>query len=104
MLESPPDLRKYKDEHYCHQGKIVPKQTMLCVTPKTDFAADGVAEVIISGIPHAATVRVFGAVTAGPETITDGELIVTSLTPGKIVVSITKSPEYLDWRITLNAT
>jgi hypothetical protein len=99
-----PNPRAVLQGCYITNGALASKREMPCAAPKTNFAADGVAEIVISGIPHAAIVRVSGAVTAGPETITDGELVITSITPGEITVSVTKAPEYLDWRIIIRAT
>ena len=90
--------------NYIHGGAVTARIAMSLTVSTTSFPADGTSEATITGIPNGASVTISGAVTAGPETITDGELIVTSTTSGAIQVSITMRPAYQDWSTTLNAT
>lgn len=85
-------------------GQIVPKVGMGLSVSATSFPADGTSDVTIGGIPAGASVTISGAVSAGPETITDGQLAITSNVAGSILVTITAPPMYFDWSITLDAT
>ncbi|WP_029311607.1 hypothetical protein [Acidiphilium angustum] len=82
-------------------GQIVPKVGMGLSVSATSFPADGTSDVTIGEIPAGASVMISGAVSAGPETITDGQLAITSNVAGSILVTITAPPMYFDWSITL---
>lgn len=85
-------------------AQLVAKVSMGLGLSATTFAADGAAEITISDIPVGAVATVSGAISAGPEAITDGALILTSNVAGSILVTITAPPMYFDWSITLDAT
>jgi hypothetical protein len=97
-------LREFSQQYYVAAGVVVPRSSMGLSVSKTSFTADGVDEVTIGGIPTGAVAQVSGAVTAGPETISDGSLTLTSTTTGSITVSISAPPTYFDWSVTLDAT
>jgi hypothetical protein len=104
-LEEPPaDLRAFASENYVASGAVASRSAMSLVLSKTSFTANGTDEVTITGIPAGASARIYGAVSAGPETITDGELVITSTHAGAITVSISLRPSHQDWSTTINAT
>lgn len=89
--------------NYVVDGQIVPKLPMGLAINKTTFTANGNDVVAITEIPSGATVTITGAVTFGPETVTDGYLTITSTKLGTINVAITLRPTYFDWVVVLNA-
>ncbi len=103
LAEMPADILAHQSSNYVSGGQIVPRSPMALTASKASFSANGTDEVTITGVPVGAVARIFGAVTAGPETIADGEIIITSNKPGKIRVLVTKVPEMKDWSITLDA-
>ena len=103
-LESSPGIfTVLSSTNYVDNGVLTAKATMSLTTNKTTFTANGTDEVTITGIPNGSVVTISGAVSA-TETITDGELIITSNVTGTILVSITNNPQYLPWSITLDAS
>jgi hypothetical protein len=105
LLDSPPAVvTDFIKSNYVVAGQLVPKVSMGLGVSATSFPADGTSDVTITGIPAGATVTISGAVSAGPETITDGQLVITSNVAGAIIVTIACRPKYLDWSVTLNAT
>lgn len=85
-------------------GKLLPRVAMGLATSALTFTANGTASSTISGIPLGATVMVTGVVSAGPETVTDGQLVLTSTVVGSLTVTVTFPPLYFNWSITLDAT
>jgi hypothetical protein len=90
--------------NYVTDGAVTPRTALSLTTNKTTLTANGTDEVTITGIPSGASAKITGAVSAGPETITDGELVITSTATGKINVSITLRPAYQDWSCVLTAS
>jgi hypothetical protein len=101
---APSDILSYLAENCVVESQIVPKVSMGLSVSTTSFAANGTAEATISGVPVGALATISGAVSAGPEAITDGTLTLTSNVAGSILVTISAPPMYFDWSITLNAT
>jgi hypothetical protein len=101
---SPPGDPAFIQNHYILNGLPVARGTFDISVSKTTLKADGADEVTISGIPAGAVAKISGVVAAGPETVTDGELIITTIQPGQINVSIQLRPTHQDFRVTINAS
>lgn len=85
-------------------GEVVERLTMSVQASTLNFAANGLAECVLSGLPSPCTVTIYGAVSAGPLEVTDGNLTITSTTPGAIRVAVAACPIWKPWEITINAT
>lgn len=99
----PTNISSFLSQNYVLNGAITAKTVLHPTVSKTTFSANGTDEVTIGKLPIGAVASVSGAVTAGPETLTESELILTSTTTGSILVSITNGVPYLPWSTTLNA-
>lgn len=82
-----------------------PRPRELCpIIPNAGvFVADGRDELVLSGIPKGAVLRVTGAVSAGPVTVDDGELRLTTSRPGRLVVSLAPPPPWAPWQEAFDA-
>jgi len=99
--ESSPEV--FMEQNYVLNGIITTKKTNPASANNTTLTANGVDEVTISGIPAGTTALISGVISAGPETITDGEVVITSNTTGVINVTLVNAPSYLPWSCTINA-
>ena len=86
------------------EAGLTERAAMSIGVSRASFRADGVASVVLSGIPAGAVARISGPVTAGPIEIDDGRLELTSTHPGRITVRITLEPTARPWSVTLDAT
>lgn len=79
-------------------GEIVPRAVMAPSISAASFAADGVAECVIAGLPDPCRVVLGGA--AGNTTIDlpGGTLTITSSEPGRITMRITADPTHAPWK------
>jgi len=84
-------------------GELVERAAMAPEISAASFAADGVAECVISGLPDPCMVTVRGAVSAGPVEVTGGSLTLTSTAAGEIRISVTADPAWKPWRGTVEA-
>jgi hypothetical protein len=102
LIEGPlvQPLRHYR----VSEGKVVERSDPAITFSVPSFAADGVAECVLSGLPDPCTVTITGAVSAGPLEVTGGSLTITSTTPGAITISITANPVWKPWEGVINAT
>lgn len=85
-------------------GAAVPRLAMAPNASTSSFAADGVAECVLSGLPSPCTATIHGAVSAGPMEVTGGSLTITSTAPGTIRVAVIANPDFLPWETTIYAT
>ena len=84
---------------YVESGSVTQRQPMSLITTNTPLIADGIDEVIISGIPSDVQVRwPDGQV----DTVTDGEIRFSVDLPGTYTFQLTAVP-YLDQEITIEA-
>lgn len=60
--------------------------------------ADGEDEVAITGIPAGSQLKVRGAVSLTTGTIDDGEAVLTSSAPGRLIIVIQSPPPYRGWK------
>ena len=85
--------------HYVVGGVVQPKQPISLITTNTPLTADGIDEVIISGIPTGVQVRwPDGQV----DTVTDGEVGFKVDLPGNYTFRFTAVP-YLDQEVVIEA-
>lgn len=92
------------DHYRVINGEVVERPAIPVAISAPSFAADGLAECVLSGLPDPCTVTVRGAVSAGPLEVTGGSLTLTSTTPGAITVVITADPVWKPWEGTVHAT
>jgi hypothetical protein len=103
LASTPSDLHAHARDHYVFAGQIVPKISMGLAVSKTNITANGKDEITLSGIPAGAVAAVTGVLKAGPETVTDGSLVLTSTKAGAINVTLSCRPIYFDWSMTFHA-
>lgn len=84
-------------------GEPVERATMSPAISAATFAADGLAQCVISGLPDPCRVTITGAVQAGPVEVAGGTLTLTSTQPGAIRVSVTADPTHKAWEVTIHA-
>jgi len=85
-------------------GQVVARDAMAVEVSPPSFAADGVAECALSGLPAPCTVSLTGAVSAGSLEVTGGSLTLTSTALGAIQIRITANPVWKPWEGTIHAT
>jgi hypothetical protein len=100
----PFDLTLALDHYRVVDGQVVERPAPPVEISAPSFAADGVAECVLSGLPDPCTVTLTGAVSAGPLEVTGGSLTLTSTTPGAIAIRITADPVWKPWEATIHAT
>ena len=84
---------------YVESGSVIQRQPMSLITTNTPLIADGIDEVIISGIPSDVQVEwPDGQI----DTVTDGEIRFSVDLPGTYTFQLTAVP-YLDQEITIEA-
>jgi hypothetical protein len=84
-------------------GAAVERATMTPAISAATFAADGIAQCVISGLPDPCRVRIAGAVQAGPVEVAGGTLTLTSTRQGAIRVSVTADPTHKPWEVAIHA-
>lgn len=84
-------------------GAVIPRETMAPDVSATSIAADGVAEAVVAGLPQPCRVSIRGVAQWGPETVDDGEVVITSSLPGALEVRVEAPPSYRAWRTVIHA-
>lgn len=84
-------------------GAVVERAEMTPTVSAASFAADGLAQCVISGLPDPCRVTITGAVQAGPVEVAGGTLTLTSTQPGAIRVAVTADPTHKPWEATIHA-
>ena len=85
-------------------GEIIPRQVMAPTLSAASIVADGVAEVVISGLPDPCTVTVTGVATLGPLEVTGGELRLTAEVAGELRVRVVAGVSWAPWMGCITAT
>jgi hypothetical protein len=89
------------DTHYVVDGQLAERPVMPVEMSATEVAANATDEVVISGIPEGAAVKVIGR--GGGEGVADGEpLHLTFAQAGRYHVMATLFP-YQDWKVSIHA-
>jgi hypothetical protein len=84
-------------------GEPVERASMTPAISTATFAADGLAQCVISDLPDPCRVTITGAVRAGPVQVAGGTLTLTSTQPGAIRVAVTADPTHKPWEVTIHA-
>lgn len=106
LLEVPEDspaIAGRLETFYVQDDVIFTRTEPVITVSNTSFAADGLAECTIAGIPLGAKAILRGAVTAGPVQIDDGDIVITSTSAGMITVTLDCPPPYLRWEGQIHA-
>jgi hypothetical protein len=104
LVAVPADLGAHAKQNYVTRGSLAARLAMALALSKSSLIANGVDEVTISGIPTGAKATISGVGVPFTQTISDGELIITSNKAGAISVRIESRPAFQDWSVILNAT
>lgn len=90
-------VRSGPESHYCDDGLVVAREASPVTLSAVSFDADGVDELLISGVPEGARIRISGAVAAPWTVVTTGSVTLTSTELGRVVVEIRSPPPYANW-------
>ncbi len=103
VLTGPSDFLTLSTGFYVTNNTLTPRTSMPVTLSTTSIKANGASEATITGIPTGTVATLTGVESIGPETITDGELIITSNAAGAIYVSLNNATNRA-WSAVINAS
>jgi hypothetical protein len=98
------DFSEFILSNYCLDSAVVSKAVIAATVSSSSIVANGVSSSTISGLPIPCTVSINGVLSLAPTAVTDGVIVITSDSPGEIIITVKSAPAFLPWNTTINAT